>query len=102
MKHRHCTNIYESPDCNADMTELKVCVIMSLISHTVINVTFVIIFHIYCQEIQWKCLLGIQIMVCVFYPFIEFLLSPFVRFKITEIIDSLRGDDVPSNEVIVT
>ena len=31
MKHRHDSNLFENPDCNADMTELKICVIMSFI-----------------------------------------------------------------------
>ena len=31
MKHRHDSNLFENPDCNADMTEFKICVIMSFI-----------------------------------------------------------------------
>ena len=103
MKHRHCTKIYESPDCNADMTELKVCVAMALFSHTLINIIIVVLFCVYGDDKSWKeGLFGIQIVACVIFPALEFLLSPLVRFKVSEIIDSLKGEDIPSNEVIVT
>ena len=103
MKHRHCTKIYESPDCNADITELKVCVAMSLFSHTLINIIIVVLFCVYGDDKSWKeGLFGIQIVACVIFPALEFLLSPLVRFKVSEIIDSLKGEDIPSNEVIVT
>ena len=68
-------------------------------SHTVVNVIIVILFA---MSKNWKDLLALQIIVCIVHPILEFLLSPLVRFKVGDFIEMMKGENIPSNEVIVT
>ena len=68
-------------------------------SHTIVNVIIVILFA---MSKNWKDLLALQIIVCIVHPILEFLLSPLVRFKVGDLIEMMKGENIPSNEVIVT
>jgi hypothetical protein len=54
------------------------------------------------EDSQWMVLASIQVLTSVWFPFIELMVSPKVRFWFKDLIDSFNGDLVPADVVIVT
>ena len=104
MQHRHDTKTYETSDCHADLTELRLSIILAMVSHILIAGLFLTIYFVYwnSEDQKWVSIFTLQFVTCVCYPLVDFLVSPGVRFFIKDVTDSLKGEYVPSNVVLVT
>lgn len=101
IKHRHETSIYDSPDCSADMHEFKISVILITFMTVSLNLLMTILCFQYGDHL-WQLSLVLQLISGVFHPLIELMLSARVRFYFKDCINTLSGDHVAKDTVIVT
>ena len=104
MKRRHDTEgLYESPECSADLSEFAISIGLNLVHHLVLNGALValVVVYSYLSENLWEMVVLLQMIACCFHPLLECLISAKVRFFCRDQLDAFKGENIPSQTVVV-